>query len=113
MAAFSHDSGSCCRINRAIFAQLIGPTENTILFPRDDIHEWRVITNHGREEIVFWDDCDLAAMRFEIDVLDQVSRTDSSAVHNEIELRINLFQLGKTLRCLDFAACVAETLREI
>ena len=52
-------------------------------------------------------------MGFKIGVLHQHPRTDSSAIDDEIELRIDLFQFGKAFVWLHLAACVAETLREI
>src|SRR5436190_24074849 len=96
MAAFGHDPGGCRGIDRAVVAQMIGTTEDTILSPRDEVHERRVIANNRAGEFHLWPNCDLAAMRFKIQVLHQRPRTDSSAIDNEIELRIDLFQFGKT-----------------
>src|SRR5439155_9567985 len=88
--------------------------EDAVACARDGVHERRIVADNRAGEIIdLRNDGYLAAVRLEVDILNEFTRPDAGAVDDEIKNWADIFEFFKFNVAMDLAAGIEETFREM
>ncbi len=93
-----------------IVADFVCAAANAIIRARNCVHKRRIVADNCAAEIIdLWDDRDLAAMWFEIDILNKFACADTRAIDHQIKGWADVFEFFEFNVTMDLAAGLDES----